>query len=443
MTNWFTGDFAGYLFVGGMVVLTAWVPLFVGRIQLSLPMIAVAIGALVPVETPIDDFNGSHSAFMLRLSEFALLVSVFGAGLKLDRRFSLRAWASTWRLLGLVMPLSIGAAAVVGHVLLGLPLGLSMLLGAMLAPTDPVLASGFGVGPPGHGEEGEPKFALTSEAGLNDGLAFPFVTLGLVFAGGAGTGGALVHWALWDLLWNVCGGVAVGLAVSWLLVAANRMLPDPMRLSASNSGTVSVGLAFIAYGIAIALGCNGFVAVFCEAAGLRNFTKRYEYSERLNHAAEQFERLAMVGVLILMGVSITKGQFNTIGGPEVAYAALLLLLIRPIAVLFGCLGSGIDRWTRGALAFFGIRGIASLYYITFVGMRLGNGEAARLTAVITLVVLCSVVLYGTSAGVAASYLIRDDPTAKERQADEQAAGSRIRGGEHEADRRPRTRGGSR
>ena len=218
-----------------------------------------------------------------------------------------------------------------------------------------------------------------------------------------------------------------------------------MRLSASNSGTVAVGLAFIAYGIAIALDCNGFVAVFCEAAGLRNFTTRYEYSERLNHSAEQFERLAMVGVLVLMGVSITKGQFNGIGWPEVGFAALVLLAVRPVAVLLGCIGSGKNRWTRAALAYFGIRGIASLYYITFVGDRLASGEAARMTAVITLVILCSVVLYGATSGVAASFLIRDEPTEEERQArqdrDDEARGPQSGGGEHEADRRSKARAG--
>jgi sodium/hydrogen antiporter len=427
--------FSVYLVVGILVILSAWVPLFVGRLPLSLPMIAVAIGVVLSLFTPVSDYYGEHAPLALHLTEFALLVSIFGAGLKLDRRFSLRGWDSTWRLLGLAMPLSIGIAAGVGSLLLGLPVGPAVLLGAILAPTDPVLASGFGAGPPGHGEEGETKFALSSEAGLNDGLAFPFVLLGLALAG-AGTKAGFLHWLLVDLVWNVAGAVAVGVGLGWLLSSINRLLREPMRLSSSNSGLVAVGLAFLAYGLASAIGANGFVAVFCEAVAIRNFTRRHEYSQRLNHVAEQFERLSMVGVLVMLGVSLVRGQLHAVGPAEIGYAVIILLLVRPVAVLFGFLGSAKDRWVRAALGFFGIRGIASLYYIIYVSPQLASGPSRQLTAVVSLVVLISVVLYGASAGEAGRFLIRDieRPGAKgvERQAEEEeSAHARVE--THEAE----------
>ncbi len=411
--------FSVYLVIGILVILSAWLPLFVGRLPVSLPMLAVGIGVLLAMLTGINDPYGNHTTFALHLAEFALLVSVFGAGLKIDRPFSLRGWTSTWRLLGLVMPLSILGCAVAGHWLLGLALGQAVLLGAMLAPTDPVLASGFGAGPPGQGDEGESKFTLTSEAGLNDGLAFPFVTLGLAWMGGSAAHG-LLHWALIDLLWDVAGGVLIGVALGGLLVAVNAVLPQHMRLSASNSGLVAVGLAFLAYSLTIAAHANGFVAVFCEAVALRNFSSRYEYSQRLNHAAEQFERLSMVGVLVFLGIAIFKGQFAHIGIAEIVFMVAVLLVVRPVAVLIGCIGSGKDRWARAALGYFGIRGIASLYYITYVAPRLSAGTAQHLTGVVSLVILASVVLYGTTAGVASHFLIRDVPQPGEESAEEAA-----------------------
>ena len=414
--------FSAYLVVGILVILSAWLPLFVWRLPVSLPMLAVGIGALLSVLTGIGDAYGAHTTFALHLAEFALLVSVFGAGLKIDRPFSFRGWGSTWRLLGIVMPLSIVASAAVGYWLLGLTVGQAVLLGAMLAPTDPVLASGFGAGPPGQGEEGESKFALTSEAGLNDGLAFPFVTLGLAWVGPSANHG-LLHWAVIDLVWDVVGGVAIGVALGGLLVAVNAVLPTRMRLSSSNSGLVAVGLAFLAYSLAIAVDANGFVAVFCEAVALRNFSGRYEYSQRLNHAAEQFERLSMVGILVLLGVSIVKGQFAHIGVPEIVYMIVILLAVRPVSVLLGCIGSGKDKWARAALGYFGIRGIASLYYITYVAPKLAGGPARHLTSVISLVILASIVLYGTTAGAAGHFLIRDAEQPGEESAEEAAEGN--------------------
>jgi len=245
-------DPAIYLIVGVLVILAAWIPLFLGRLPLSLPMIAVGGGLLLGLIVHSGDPFGTPAGLMRTLSEFALLVSVLGAGLKIDRRFSVAGWLSTWRLLALVMPLSIAAIAFAAHVFLGTGWGVAIIFGAALAPTDPVLASDYSSGPPGVGEEGETKFALTSEAGLNDGLAYPFVALGLMLAGGGDhTGPDFARWVLVDLLWNIVGAVVVGAALGYVMARVNAKLPRERRLSASNSGLVAVGLAFLAYALAV------------------------------------------------------------------------------------------------------------------------------------------------------------------------------------------------
>jgi len=398
-------DPAIYLIIGIFVIFAAWIPLFLGSLPLSLPMIAVGGGLLLGVIVTSGDPFGPPAGLMRTLSEFALLVSVLGAGLKIDRRFSLFGWLSTWRLLVVVMPLSIAAIAFAAHGLLGASWGVAIIFGAALAPTDPVLAADYSSGPPGAGEEGETKFALTSEAGLNDGLAYPFVMLGLSLASGGTQGPAdLARWALVQLVWDIAGAVLVGVVLGYVMARVNGILPSERRLSASNSGIVAVGLAFLAYALAGYAHANGFIAVFCEAVAIRNFTSGFDYSRRLDHAAGQFERVAMVLVLGLLGVSLIRGLFNDIGWLDVAFAAVALLVVRPIAVGIAFVGSREDHWTRAALGYFGLRGIASLYYAAAVAPQLNGAAARQLTTVIGLVIVASVVFYGMTAHVVAGAL---------------------------------------
>ena len=174
---------------GVVVLLTAWLPMVLKELPLSLPIACVALGALlfmVPgMPGPVPD-PSEHLEVTKRLTELVVIVALMGAGLKLDRPLAWRSGILSWRLLAIAMPLTIGVLALAGHALLGLGFASALLLGAALAPTDPVLASDVQVGAPGHGKEDAVRFALTSEAGLNDGLAFPFVNLALAFALAAG-----------------------------------------------------------------------------------------------------------------------------------------------------------------------------------------------------------------------------------------------------------------
>ena len=161
---------------GAVVLITAWLPLLLKEMPLSLPIGCIGIGALIELSpfSPIVEVNPLENRLATeRLTEFVVIVSLMGAGLKIDRPLSLRGWGTTWRLIGIAMPLTIVMMTFLGWSILGLGTAAALLLGAALAPTDPVLASDIQVGPPQSGEEDEVRFALTSEAGLNDGLAFP------------------------------------------------------------------------------------------------------------------------------------------------------------------------------------------------------------------------------------------------------------------------------
>ncbi|BBD98845.1 cation transporter [Sphingobium amiense] len=171
--------------LGVLVLMTAWLPMLLRKAPLSLPILCVAAGAALFALPPLRPFAIHPLRFPVvaeRLSELVVIVSLMGAGLKIDRMIGLRSWSLTWRLLGIAMPITMLVVA-------GLAWGLglagpasALLIAAVLAPTDPVLASDIQVGGPGEGKEDEARFALTSEAGLNDGLAFPFIHLAIALS---------------------------------------------------------------------------------------------------------------------------------------------------------------------------------------------------------------------------------------------------------------------
>lgn len=396
--------FAGF---GAAILLVAWLPLWLERVPLTLPMLAVVAGFLGFVFTDNAAAPLAHPRAATILPEVVLIVAVMGAGLSIDRRFSWRGWATSWRLLGWVMPLSIAALAALGCALLGLAPGLAVLLAAILAPTDPVLAAAVQVGLPGSGEEGETRFALTSEAGLNDGLALPFLALGAaMIAHGSHPGTWILHWLGVDLIWGVAAAALIGFVLGWLLVRINQLLPDRFQLSKSNEGLASVGVAFLVYAAAEAAHSYGLVAVFVAAVTIRNFGHALDYAQRITESARRLERLLAFLVLGLFGGAIASGVLAGVGWREVVFALLALLVVRPVVTLLGFVRSAHPAPVRLSVGYFGIRGLGSLYYI---GHAVGTGalrESHRLWAVTALTVLFSIFLYGTTANYALGLLDR-------------------------------------
>lgn len=396
------------MMIGGvLVILAVWLPLFLRGIPLSLPMIAVVVGIALPSMGGDRPFL-RYSDVVEIVTQFALIVGVIGAGLKIDRPFTFHGWASTWRLLFVVMPLSIVGITFSAMWLLGLSAGFAIFLASALAPTDPVLAANVQTDEPGTGDDDETRFALTSEAGLNDGLAYPFVILGLGLALSAGSfdAGDWTRWVVVSLFWNVAGGALVGALVGGALVMLNNQFPEPRKLRSSNSGIAAVGLGLLAYSAAELAGANGFVAVFAEAVAIRNFIPSYAYSRRLNHASEEFEKVLMVMILAVLGATVWQGLLADIGWRECLFAAIALLVARPLATVAGFLGSREKTATRRAVGFFGIRGIASLYYASLAVPHLAPDDASYLISVIGLTVLASVFFFGTTADIAAKILLR-------------------------------------
>jgi NhaP-type Na+/H+ or K+/H+ antiporter len=302
--------------------------------------------------------------------------------------------------------------------LLGLSPGRAVLLAAILAPTDPVLAASVQVGLPGSGEEGETRFALTSEAGMNDGLALPFLALGAaMIAHDSRPGVWILKWLGVDLIWGVAIAAAIGFGCGWLLVRANQLLPERLQLSRSNEGLASVGVAFLVYAAANAARGYGFVAVFVAAITIRNFGHALDYAQRITESARRLERLLAFLVLGLFGGTIASGVLAGIGWREAVFALLALLVVRPIATLLGFIGSAHPAPVRLALGYFGIRGLGSLYYVSLAAAIASFGASRTLWPVTALTVLLSIVLYGITASPALRLLDRAMENAEPVNAD--------------------------
>jgi sodium/hydrogen antiporter len=384
---------------GLVVLMTSWLPMVLKEFPLSLPIVCIAFGTLF-VWTPLSSMLGDNpldSRYLTeKITEFVVIIALMGAGLKIDRIPGWRSWMTTWRLLAISMPLTIGAIALLGWGFLGLGLSSSLLLGSALAPTDPVLASDVQVGPPQSGERSEVRFALTSEAGLNDGLSFPFVYLAIAIAASAATGAPwLRDWLLVDVAWRLLAGAGLGWVTGKLLGYLTFHLPNRARLARTGDGFVVLGITCLSYGLIEMAHGYGFVGVFVTALTLRHAERDSGYHENLHSFAEQIERLLMMVLLVCFGAAIGEGSiFRMLDWKVVTASLVILFLIRPVAGWIGLLGSPILRREKAVIAFFGIRGLGSFYYLAYAFGQAPFSHAEILWVTVSLVVLISVVLHG-------------------------------------------------
>lgn len=384
---------------GVLVLLTAWLPMVLRALPLSLPICCVGIGAALSMFPAIADLTphpGSHLAVIEHASEAVVVISLMGAGLKIDRLIGLKTWSVTWRLLGIGMPLTILALTALGSALLGLGLAAALLLAASLAPTDPVLASDVQVGHPAEDHEDEPRFALTSEAGLNDGLAFPFVNLAVALAGaGSLTGLSWSHWLSIDVLWKVAVGAVLGAAVGRALGWLTFHLPNLSKLSRTGDGFVALGVTCIAYGCVQAVDAYGFVGVFAAALGLRSSSRGHAYHRKMHDYAEELERLLMMVLLVGFGaVLVGGGLLQALTWPAVAFALIGLLVVRPVSCWIGLIGSGRSLADRAVVSIFGIRGLGTVYYLAFAMGHATFERTDLIWATAGLTVLLSILGHG-------------------------------------------------
>ncbi|MEX5301637.1 cation:proton antiporter [Kocuria sabuli] len=401
---------------GLAVFAAALLPRLLMRAPISMPMVFLATGmAVFSVADSLPDPDPVvYSDITVHLSEICVIISLMGAGLALDRPLGRARWATTWRLLGIAMPLCLIGLTLLGWSVLGLSVAGAVLVAAALAPTDPVLASEVQVGAPSEAQEDldgedEVRFGLTSEAGLNDGLAFPFVYLAIALSVvGTSPAAWVPNFFFVDVAWRIAIGCLAGYAVGKLLGRVFFRSPiESVRMASHSEGFVALAATFLTYGITEMVEGYGFVAVFVCAVTIRAGERVHGYHGVLHSYIEQLERLLTVVVLVLLGGAVARGLLAGLSWREVLVAAAFLLLVRPVAGWIALARGRTGPWERGVIAFFGVRGIGSVYYL---GYALAEGEFLAedqtLWRIVGLVIVMSVVVHGVAAGPVIAVLDR-------------------------------------
>ena len=302
------------------------------------------------------------------------------------------------KLVSIAMLLCIAGASLLGYSMLGLDLATAILLGAVLAPTDPVLAADVQVGPPNEKIKSETKFSLTAEAGLNDGMAFPFTWLAITLAlMSTGSDNSLLEWFAVDFLYKIFAGLVAGFLLGkgcgYLVFTASRKY----NFLKTTDGFLAIALTFLVYGITELIHGYGFVAVFVSAITLRHYEKGHAYHEHLHSFTDQTERLLVTILLILFGGALVSGILEALSWKMVLFSLVFLFGVRPLAAFVSVISSRMHIKEKLAISFFGIRGMGSVFYLSYAMKEFEFKHENELWAVVAFTILVSIIIHGLTA----------------------------------------------
>lgn len=426
-----------FLLVGALLLVMGLTSTVLKRSPVTAAMIYLAVGLLVgPSVLNVFHFNPlKESALLETLTEIAVLLSLFSAGVKMPVPFTLVRWRTPIMLATVSVTLTVGMVAAYALYVLGLPLGAAVLLGAIVAPTDPVLATDVQIRHPG--DRDQQRFTLTCEAGMNDGSAFPFVMLGLGLLGLHELGDFGLRWVLVDVLWATSGGIAIGVAAGVALALVGWKLRRPPYQHELMDDFLGLGLIGVVYGVAVMVDAWGFLAVFFAAVALRQTELKLAKAalqpvagsvSAITHPAdteapldpepepapmvsegslvfkEHLERLSVVMLVLLIGGTLFIDSWSW---RAVGLALFLFLVARPLSVYIALLGTRTTWRIRGMTGWFGVRGIGSLYYLMYaIEQGLPEKIGLELIQLTLIVVTLSIVMHGISVKPLTEYFWR-------------------------------------
>lgn len=396
--------------VGLAILGIAILPRFIAELPVTDPIFYLVFGFVVfslPIGIPAPDpLVQSHMTE--RLTEIGVIISLMTVGLKIDRPPGLRSWESGWRLIAITMPVTIGLAALIGW-WIGLALPTAMLLGAVVSPTDPVIASEVQVEGPGGSSEEQPKpeadgmedevrHALTTEAGLSDGFAFPFTNLAILMAlVGVAPGNWIGEWIFVDVLFKISVAVVLGLVTGWLLARIVFIKPVEEPLPKAMLGLEALGGTFLIYGLIEFLGGYGFVGVFIAATVLRDYERQHAFYEPMHDLSEKSEQLLQITIMTLFGGAIAGGLLAPLTLELFLAAVAIVLIVRPVSGIVGLLGFDRSWSERLAISFFGLRGIGTFYYLAYGLNQAPFADPEAIWALAGATILISAVVLGILA----------------------------------------------
>jgi NhaP-type Na+/H+ or K+/H+ antiporter len=414
-----------FLLLGALLLARGLTSSILKRLPFTPAIVYLAVGLLIgPTMLGVFHFNPlKDSALLQVLTEVAVLISLFSAGVKMPVPVSFARWRTPILLASLSMTISVGLVAAFAHYLLGLPLGAGVLLGAILAPTDPVLATDVQTRHPG--DRNQLRFTLSCEAGMNDGSAFPFVMLGLGLLGLHELGDFGLRWALVDVIWATAAGIAIGLIAGAALARLVWKLRGEPPEHELMDDFLGLGLIGVVYGVSVLVHAWGFLAVFFAAVALRQTEVKLAGAGRdcpdrphagrvepgaagagLDEAPtptvsgrslifkEHLERLSELMLVLLIGGTL---YVNSWSWRAVGLALFLFMVARPVSVLASLLGTRTSWPMRGMIGWFGVRGIGSLYYLMYaIQHGLPENLALELIRLTLIAVSLSILVHGTS-----------------------------------------------
>lgn len=406
------------LLVIGLLLLTVTLGSgWISRLPLSFALIYLVVGIILgPYAFGLINLRaaGTFNAEVLeRITELVVIISVFSCGLKIVRPVGLRTWNITIRLIALLMPISIFAIALVGKYILGMDWAGAILLGGILAPTDPVLASEVQL--TDTKDRDELRFGLTSEGGLNDALAFPFVYFAIHALKDNNWNNWLKNWVLVDLIWAILAGIVMGIVVARAVVWVDRKIQRVRPADSLMEDFVAFGTILITYALTEIVNGYGFLAVFVAGLVVQRSYRNPEKPLAQLEFIERIEKLLEIGTILVLGTILLVQPMVNYAVQSLIVTVLLFLVIRPLGTWVSTIGMRspdsnrkTDGRTRLLLGWFGIRGVGSLYYLAYA---FGNGlkdELGEQIAWITYtVIVISVIIHGVSSTPLMKWYERD------------------------------------
>jgi len=387
----------------------AWMPAFTKRTGISYAILYTLAGVLIyllfPHLLPPADPR-KNLTYSMHLTELVVIISLMGTAIKIDRPLKWKSWQSPLRLVTIGMVGCIFIAALLGYAFFNMGVASALLLGAALAPTDPVLASDVQVGPPNEKVRFETKFALTAEAGMNDSLAFPFVLLAISLCSlGEKPDVNLWEWLGYNVVLRMVVGLGVGYLTGKLLGYIIFTMSDKFNVLETRDGFVALSLTLMVYGITELLHGYGFVAVFVAGLTLRNYEVGHKYHDKLHAFTDQSERIMLAIVLILFGGSLLSGVLAGLTWPMVVFSLMFLLLIRPLTSYLSLIAcKQVHSTEKWVISFFGIRGMGSIFYLAYAMKEAKFPFANELWTIVTFTILSSILIHGLTATKVMKYM---------------------------------------
>ena len=378
----------------------AWMPSFTKKTGISDSVVYVLLGVIayssmdmLPKPDPVR-----YEDYVKHITEFVIIISLMGGGLKIDRPFSFRSWVVPFRMLTITMVLCIALLAFLAFSVLHFDLPSALLLGAVLAPTDPVLAADVQVGPPLEKTKDDVRFSLTAEAGMNDGMGFPFTWLAISVASLApNDASSIFEWFAYDFVYKIIAGAISGILLGNLLGYLIFNVSKRRKFININDGFIAVASALLIYGLTELIHGYGFIAVFVAAVTLRNYEFENEFHKDLHDFSDQVERILVAVVLLVFGGSLVHGILDSLTWPMAIVGLIFIVIIRPLSGMIGLIGTKLHNKEKLGISFYGIRGMGSFYYLSFALAEKDFLYSKELWSAVSFIVLLSVIIHGLTA----------------------------------------------